>query len=220
MIVLKDIGKTYNSGGVCFCALQHVCLTIEEGSFVAVKGPSGSGKTTLLNILGTLDSPDSGSYLFRGREVGSLTPKEKNRFRRDTLGFVFQNFNLIPELTVFENIEIPLLIVKERNRKERVLAAAEAVGLTRHLKHRPSQLSGGQQQRVSIARAAVKRPALILADEPTANLDSKTGSGIIALLSELRTQYGTTIVLTSHDEHILQKADRCIALHDGTVAEA
>lgn len=129
MITLKDIGKTYTSGNVRFCALQHVSLTIEEGSFVAVKGSSGSGKTALLNIVGTLDSPTAGSYLFRGREVGSLKAKEKNRFRRDTLGFVFQNFKLIPELTVFENIEIPLLIIKERNRKEQVLAAAEAVAL-------------------------------------------------------------------------------------------
>ncbi|MEL3907131.1 MAG: ABC transporter ATP-binding protein [Treponema sp.] len=217
MIVLQHITKTYNSGGIRFCALQDVSLEIAEGAFVAVKGPSGSGKTTLLNILGTLDSPTGGSYLFAGEEIGGLRPKEKNRFRRETLGFIFQNFNLIPELTVYENIEVPLLIVKERNRKARVLQAAEAVGLGGHLKHRPSQLSGGQQQRVSIARAVVKHPALILADEPTANLDSKTGSGIVELLSRLRKEYGSTIVLTSHDEQVLQKADRCITLHDGSV---
>ncbi len=215
MIQLTDITKTYKNGGIEFCALKGISLHIEEKEFVAIKGPSGSGKTTLLNILGTLDSPSSGSYIFRTQSIEDLKPKERSRFRRDALGFVFQNFNLIPELTVYENIEVPLLITKEKNRKQHILEAAEAVSLSAHLKHRPWQLSGGQQQRVSIARALVKKPALILADEPTANLDSKTGEQVLDILAGLHQSYGSTIILSSHDDRVLRKVRRIIGLTDG-----
>ena len=224
MISVRNLHKTFGTHTV----LRGIDLDINKGEVVVILGPSGSGKTTLLRCLNALEWPKQGTITFAGEpplhmDFADPAAKKSVLALRRKSGMVFQQYNLFPHKTALENVtEGPVYVQRKplsQARKE-ALQLLDKVGLADKADLYPYQLSGGQQQRVSIARAAVKRPALILADEPTANLDSKTGSGIIALLSELRTQYGTTIVLTSHDEHILQKADRCIALHDGTVAEA
>lgn len=218
MIKLEKVSKVFRTEEVETVALNAVDMEVKEGEFLAIMGPSGCGKSTLLNILGLLDNPTSGSYRLLGQEVGSLKERERTRFRKGTIGFVFQSFNLIDELNVFENVELPLLYlnIKASERKERVNAILKRVGLSHRAKHFPQQLSGGQQQRVAIARAVVSNPKLILADEPTGNLDSKNGTEVMRILSELNAE-GTTIVMVTHSKHDASLAHRIVNLFDGSV---
>ena len=218
MIEINDISKVFRTSEVETVALNHVSLNVEEGEFVAIMGPSGCGKSTLLNILGLLDNPTEGSYKLIGQEVADLHEKERTRVRKGKLGFVFQSFNLIDELNVYENVELPLtyLGVKAGERKRMVEDILKRMNISHRAKHFPQQLSGGQQQRVAIARAVVANPKLILADEPTGNLDSKNGKEVMGLLSELNKE-GTTIVMVTHSQHDAGYADRIINLFDGQV---
>ena len=218
MIQLTDICKVFRTSEVETVALEQVNLEVKEGEFVAVMGPSGCGKSTLLNILGLLDNPTSGSYQLFGREVGELKERERTRVRKGQLGFVFQSFNLIDELNVAENVELPLtyLGVKASERKERVKEMLHRMNISHRAQHFPQQLSGGQQQRVAIARAVVTCPKLILADEPTGNLDSKNGQEVMNLLTELNRE-GTTIVMVTHSQHDASFAHRTIHLFDGHI---
>lgn len=201
-------------------ALDNVSFEVKDGEFVAIMGPSGCGKSTLLNILGLLDNPTSGTYLLGGRDVSQLRERDRTNVRKGEIGFVFQSFNLIDELTVAENIELPLtyLNIKSSERKERVQQIMKRMAISHRAHHFPHQLSGGQQQRVAIARAVVFGPKLILADEPTGNLDSKNGAEVMQLLTELN-QEGTTIVMVTHNEHDAQMAQRTIRLFDGRIVE-
>ena len=218
MIQIENLSKVFRTSEVETIALNHVNIEVKEGEFVAIMGPSGCGKSTLLNILGLLDNLTEGSYKLLGNEVANLKEKERTRLRKGVIGFVFQSFNLIDELNVFENVELPLtyLGIKASERKERVLEILKRVNLSHRAKHFPQQLSGGQQQRVAIARAVVTNPKLILADEPTGNLDSKNGKEVMGLLSELNKE-GTTIVMVTHSQHDAGYADRVINLFDGQV---
>lgn len=218
MIQIENLSKVFRTSEVETIALNHVNIEVKEGEFVAIMGPSGCGKSTLLNILGLLDNPTEGSYKLLGNEVANLKEKERTRLRKGVIGFVFQSFNLIDELNVFENVELPLtyLGIKASERKERVLEILKRMNLSHRAKHFPQQLSGGQQQRVAIARAVVTNPKLILADEPTGNLDSKNGKEVMGLLSELNKE-GTTIVMVTHSQHDAGYADRIINLFDGQV---
>ena len=218
MIEINNISKVFRTTEVETVALNHVNLEVKEGEFVAIMGPSGCGKSTLLNILGLLDNPTEGSYKLLGQEVGDLKEKERTRVRKGKLGFVFQSFNLIDELNVYENIELPLLYmgIPAAERKRRVETAMERMAITHRSKHFPQQLSGGQQQRVAIARAVVANPKLILADEPTGNLDSKNGKEVMELLSELNKE-GTTIIMVTHSQHDASFAHRIIHLFDGSI---
>ena len=218
MIQLTDICKVFRTSEVETVALEQVNLEVKEGEFVAVMGPSGCGKSTLLNILGLLDNPTSGSYHLFGQEVGQLKEKERTRLRKGQLGFVFQSFNLIDELNVAENVALPLtyLGVKASERKERVKQMLHRMNISHRAQHFPQQLSGGQQQRVAIARALITHPKLILADEPTGNLDSKNGIEVMNLLTELNRE-GTTIVMVTHSERDAQYAHRVINLFDGHI---
>ena len=220
MIRTDNITKIFRTEEVETVALNGVSIEINDGEFVAIMGPSGCGKSTLLNILGLLDSPTEGKYRLGGEEVGHLKERERTAYRKGRIGFVFQSFNLIDELTVEENIELQLkyLGVKKKERKERVLEILRKVKLSHRMKHYPHQLSGGQQQRVAIARAVVGRPGIILADEPTGNLDSKNGMEVMELLSELN-QEGTTVVMVTHSQHDATYAGRIINLFDGQVVE-
>lgn len=220
MIRTDNITKIFRTEEVETVALNGVGIEINDGEFVAIMGPSGCGKSTLLNILGLLDSPTEGNYRLGGEEVGHLKERERTAYRKGRIGFVFQSFNLIDELTVEENIELQLkyLGVKKKERKERVLEILRKVKLSHRMKHYPHQLSGGQQQRVAIARAVVGRPGIILADEPTGNLDSKNGMEVMELLSELN-QEGTTVVMVTHSQHDATYAGRIINLFDGQVVE-
>ena len=220
MIRINDLRKVYRTEEVETIALDNMSLHVKEHEFVAIMGPSGCGKSTLLNILGLLDDPDSGSYLFNGVEVTGLNEDKRCDLRRENIGFVFQNFNLIEELTVFENIELPLenCGMKASLRKMKVEKALKSVLLNHRRNYFPSQLSGGQQQRVAIARAIVNDPKLILADEPTGNLDSKMGSEIMELLFQLN-EDGTTIVMVTHDEHIAESTQRIVRFFDGRRVE-
>ena len=201
-------------------ALDNVSFEVKDGEFVAIMGPSGCGKSTLLNILGLLDNPTSGTYLLGGRDVSQLRERDRTNVRKGEIGFVFQSFNLIDELTVAENIELPLtyLNIKSSERKERVQQIMKRMAISHRAHHFPHQLSGGQQQRLAIARAVVFGPKLILADEPTGNLDSKNGAEVMQLLTELN-QEGTTIVMVTHNEHDAQMAQRTIRLFDGRIVE-
>ncbi len=218
MIQTENLRKIYRTQEVETIALNGVSLHIESGEFVSVMGPSGCGKTTLLNILGLLDTPTDGSYLFDGTEVGDRSERERAKLRKGNLGFVFQSFNLIDELTVYENVELPLLYLKTpaKERQEKVEAALDRVQIAHRRGHFPQQLSGGQQQRVAIARAVVANPKLILADEPTGNLDSTNGAQIMDLLSELN-EAGTTIVMVTHSPADAEYSARTIHLFDGKV---
>ena len=218
MIQLTDICKVFRTSEVETVALEQVNLEVKEGEFVAVMGPSGCGKSTLLNILGLLDNPTSGSYRLFGQEVGQLKEKERTRLRKGQLGFVFQSFNLIDELNVAENVALPLtyLGVKASERKERVKQMLPRMNISHRAQHFPQQLSGGQQQRVAISRAVVTAPKLILADEPTGNLDSKNGIEVMNLLTELNRE-GTTIVMVTHSQRDAQYAHRVINLFDGHI---
>ena len=218
MIEINDISKVFRTSEVETVALNHVSLNVEEGEFVAIMGPSGCGKSTLLNILGLLDNPTEGSYKLIGQEVADLHEKERTRVRKGKLGFVFQSFNLIDELTVFENVELPLLYagVSTRERVKRVNEALERMQIAHRTEHYPQQLSGGQQQRVAIARAIVTNPRIILADEPTGNLDSTNGNEVMSLLKELNRD-GATVVMVTHSEENAREAERIIRMMDGYI---
>ena len=220
MIKTDCISKVFRTEEVETHALVNVSLEVKKGEFVAVMGPSGCGKSTLLNILGLLDRPTDGQYFLDGRDMCALTEKERNVIRRGTLGFIFQSFNLIDELTVEENIELPLLYMKvpADERKRRITDALKRMTIEHRAKHFPSQLSGGQQQRVAIARAVVMQPKIILADEPTGNLDSKNGLEVMGLLRELHRE-GTTIVMVTHSARDAAYSDRIVNLFDGCVVD-
>ncbi|MEC7264609.1 MAG: ABC transporter ATP-binding protein [Bacteroidota bacterium] len=218
MIQIQNLKKSFRTEEVETLALNGVNLKVAKGEFVAIMGPSGCGKSTLLNIIGMLDNPTSGSYNFAGHEVGGLKESQRTQLRKGNLGFVFQSFNLIDELTVFENVELPLIYLKmsKAERKEKVQKVLERMKIAHREKHFPQQLSGGQQQRVAIARAVVTNPKLILADEPTGNLDSKNGIEVMNLLTELN-QEGTTIVMVTHSDRDSHYAHRVINLFDGQI---
>ncbi|EOR95465.1 ABC transporter ATP-binding protein [Arcticibacter svalbardensis MN12-7] len=221
MIKITDLEKFYRTEEVETIALNKLSLEINTGEFVAIMGPSGCGKSTLLNILGMLDDADGGSYLFNGAEIAHYTERKRAHLRKHNLGFVFQSFNLIDELTVFENVELPLIYTKVpvKERLARVEAVLEKMQIMHRRNHYPQQLSGGQQQRVAIARAVVNNPKLILADEPTGNLDSSNGNEVMELLTDLNEQ-GTTIIMVTHSEHDARYSHRIIRLLDGqTVLE-
>jgi len=218
MIKLNKLTKVYRTDEIESTALNEVSFEIKKGEFVSVMGPSGCGKSTLLNILGMLDKPESGSYEFNGEEVANLNEKGRSLVRKGNIGFIFQNFNLIDELTVFENIELPLIYnkVSSSDRKKRVNELIEKIGIAHRASHFPQQLSGGQQQRVAVARALITRPNLILADEPTGNLDSSHGNEVMELLCELN-EAGTTIVMVTHSSHDASYSERIINLLDGQI---
>lgn len=217
VIELRGVHKTYRLGQHVIPALRGVDLSVERGELLALTGPSGSGKSTILNLAGLIDTPDQGEIVFGERSVTGLGEIERTLLRRDALGFVFQSFNLVPVMTVEENVDYPLFIagVPLSERRERVAAQLEAVGLIEHAKHRPDALSGGQRQRVAIARALVKRPRLVIADEPTASLDSHTADQVLALMRERCHAEGAAFVIATHDSRLTQRCDRVLALLDG-----
>jgi putative ABC transport system ATP-binding protein len=219
LIEVTDLWRVYTNGGVEVPALRGVSLRIEEGEFVAVMGASGSGKSTFLNLLGCLDRPTRGHYLLRGRDVAQLSADERAEVRNREIGFVFQNFNLLPRATAVENVELPLFYspLPYRQQRPRALEALAALGLADRAHHYPNQLSGGQQQRVAIARALVNSPALVLADEPTGNLDSQASAELMQLLVGLNRQRGVTIVLVTHEPDIAAYARRLVQFRDGTI---
>ena len=218
LIEFREVCRYYQMGDNVVTAADHVTFSIEKGEFVAIVGHSGSGKSTCMNIIGCLDVPTAGEYLLNGRNVGELDKNELAEIRNEMLGFIFQQYNLLPKLNLLENVEVPLMYagVSKRERKKRAKEALESVGLGDKLKNLPSQLSGGQQQRVSIARALVGKPSVILADEPTGALDSNTGREVLELLKSLNNE-GHTVVLITHDNEIASKANRMIQLKDGRV---
>ncbi len=218
MIKINDLRKVFRTEEVETIALNNISMEVKEGEFVAIMGPSGCGKSTLLNILGLLDNPTSGQYWLDGKEVGHLKEKERTQTRKGQIGFVFQSFNLIEEMTVYENVELPLtyLKVKSAERKKRVEEVLRRMNISHRAGHFPNQLSGGQQQRVAIARAVIANPKLILADEPTGNLDSKNGKDVMDLLTELNRE-GTTIVMVTHSQHDASFAHRIVNLFDGQI---
>lgn len=221
VIELHDVTRVYKIGQVETQALRGVTLGIEEGEFTALVGPSGSGKTTLLQLLGCLDRPTSGTVCVKGKDVTRLNPNQRADLRKGTIGFIFQFFALIPGLTAYENIEMPLLLNGEKGgvRKERVNELLKAVGLAERARHRPDQMSGGEQQRVAIARALATRPVLILADEPTANLDTVNGKQVMEIMQRLNQETGTTFLFATHDPRVVPFARRVIELRDGKVTE-
>lgn len=216
----EELHKHYKVGGVTVRALDGVSLEIADGEYVTIVGTSGSGKSTLMNILGCLDTPTSGRYFLDGREVGSLSDSELSEIRSRRIGFIFQNFNLIPSLTALENVELPLLYRKipKKKRSDIALAALESVGLSDRALHRPTELSGGQQQRVAIARAIAADPQIILADEPCGNLDSRSGAEILDILAELN-RNGKTIIMITHNEETAKKAKRLVRISDGKLKQ-
>jgi putative ABC transport system ATP-binding protein len=220
VIRLENISRTFQVGDEEVHALVEANEEIQPGEHVAIMGPSGSGKSTLLNILGCLDRPTSGSYFLDGRDVGNLDSRALTEIRRHQIGFVFQFFHLIPRLTAFGNVELPLIFagVPRAERKRRVADAVEAVGLTRRADHQPEQLSGGERQRIALARATIMKPAILLADEPTGNLDSKSGAGVLDLLEHLNRD-GLTLLVVTHDPKVAQRAHRIIVLVDGRIAK-
>ena len=218
MIRIEHLSKVFRTEEVETTALNDVSLHVKQGEFVAIMGPSGSGKSTLMNVIGLLDNPTSGNYYFNGQEVGHLKEKQRTQVRKGNIGFVFQSFNLIDELNVYENVELPLIYLKKKasEKKELVTSILDRMNISHRVKHFPQQLSGGQQQRVAIARAVVAGPKLILADEPTGNLDSKNGAEVMNLLTELN-QEGTTIVMVTHSQHDASYAHRVVHLFDGQI---
>jgi putative ABC transport system ATP-binding protein len=220
LIELRDVWKIYDLGEVQVEALKAATLDIEKGEFVALIGPSGSGKSTLMNTLGCLDRPTRGSYHLAGEEVSTMNRDERARIRNQRLGFVFQNFNLLARTTALENVELPLLYsrgITARERHRRAKDKLSLVGLADRMDHHPSQLSGGQQQRVAIARALVNEPNILMGDEPTGNLDSRTSREVIALFRDLNEQQGITIILVTHDQDVAKNARRAIVLRDGMI---
>ena len=223
LVVLREIVKSYQLGKTVVPALQGVDLEIRRGEFTVVMGPSGSGKSTLLNIIGCLDRPSSGSYKFSGEEVSDRDFDKLASVRNEKIGIIFQSFNLIPVLNVIENVEFPCLMRRQREPmkalRDRVVKLCEDVGLAPYVKHRPDELSGGQRQRVAIARALITQPELVLADEPTANLDSKTSEQIIALMQQLNQERGVTFLFSTHDPRVMQHAKRVVYIADGRIVE-
>jgi ABC-type lipoprotein export system ATPase subunit len=223
LIKLVGVWKTYRMGEIDVHALRDVSLEVARGEFIAIMGASGSGKTTLMNILGCLDRPSSGSYWLDGEEVSRMSADKRAMIRNRKIGFVFQNFNLLPRTSALENVAMPLSYtashLTEKEARRRAKEVLERVGLGDRLHHEPSQLSGGQQQRVAIARALVNKPPLLLADEPTGNLDSKTGEEVLELFQELNREEGVTVVLVTHDPHVASHAERIIYIHDGQIVE-
>jgi putative ABC transport system ATP-binding protein len=218
MIELRDVVKRYQMGNQTVSALDGVSMQVREGEFVAIVGPSGSGKSTLMNIIGCLDVCDSGEYILAGKNIAATSERQLARIRNENIGFIFQGFNLLGKLNALENVELPLIYqrVRPSERRKRSMAALEKVGLADRIKHRPNELSGGQQQRVAIARALASRPSIILADEPTGNLDSKTGREIIELFREMH-QAGNTILLITHDVGVASQAERQMHIVDGKI---
>ncbi len=217
---LREVKKNYHLGKVIVPAVRGVTLDVEPGEFLALAGPSGSGKTTLLNLLGFLDTPTEGEVILDGTPSNGLSAAELALLRREKIGFVFQSFNLIPVLNAYENVELPLLLLDgwpPERRKETIMQLLAEVGLSGMEDRRPGELSGGQQQRVAVARALVKNPAFVLADEPTANLDSKTGEGILQLMKQMNKDHGTTFIFSTHDQQVMDFADRLVNLLDGKI---
>jgi putative ABC transport system ATP-binding protein len=220
LVTLENVSRQYRLGTQMVDALRDVDLSIDEGVFLAIAGPSGSGKSTLLNLIGCIDTPTSGRIVIDGHDVSGRTPDQLADYRGRTVGFVFQTFNLFPVLSAWENVEYPLLQFREighKERHERVARFLDLVGLTKHAKHRPNQLSGGQRQRVAIARALAVKPRIVLADEPTANLDHETGSEILRLMKAINRKYKTTFVFSTHDDRVIAAADRLVRIEDGRV---
>jgi putative ABC transport system ATP-binding protein len=219
LIDIRDVTKTYEMGAETIVhALAGVSLSIEEGDYVAIMGPSGSGKSTLMNLIGCLDTPSTGSYVLKGREIATMNDDELAQIRNKEIGFIFQTFNLLPRADAVQNVELPLVYsgLPRRDRKARAEKALDAVGLGSRKHHRPNEMSGGQRQRVAIARALVNDPSILLADEPTGNLDSKTGEEILALMDELH-RGGNTIILVTHEDDLAQHAARVVRLRDGKI---
>ena len=218
-VVLKQVGKTYHLDAVDVPALSDISLEIRPNCFTVISGASGSGKTTLLNLIGCIDRPDHGEITVAGQAVQTLSDDALSDFRARHLGFIFQNFNLLPVLTAYENVEYPLLLTKmpAARRKERVMGLLDAVGLADRTNNRPGQLSGGQRQRVAIARALASSPQLVLADEPTANLDSQTGAAVIALMRKMQREHHVSFVFSSHDPQVMAEADDAVLIRDGRI---
>ena len=219
MIRIEHLSKVFRTEEVETTALNDVSLHVKQGEFVAIMGPSGCGKSTLLNIIGLLDNPTSGNYYFNGQEVGHLKEKQRTQVRKGNIGFVFQSFNLIDELNVYENVELPLIYLKKKasEKKELVTSILDRMNISHRVKHFPQQLSGGQQQRVAIARAVVAGPKLILADEPTGNLDSRSSREVLGFLRDSVRDYGQSIVMVTHDPRAASFADRVLVLADGNI---
>jgi putative ABC transport system ATP-binding protein len=218
-LVAQDVARQYALDGVIVPALRGVSFTVEAGDYVAIVGPSGSGKSTLMHLLGGLDRPTTGRLLIGGRDVAGLDPKELARLRNETIGFVFQSFHLLARTSAVENVALPLVYrgIRAGERRRRAVAMLERVGLGHRLDHRPNQLSGGEQQRVAIARALVTDPQVLLADEPTGNLDTKTGQAVLALLEELNRAQGVALVIVTHDREVAARAERQIVMRDGEI---
>jgi putative ABC transport system ATP-binding protein len=221
VIELQDVTRVYKIGEVETHALRGVTLTVEDGEFTAIVGPSGSGKTTMLQLMGCLDRPSGGRVHINGQDVTRLNPNKRADLRKGTIGFVFQFFALIPGLTAYENVELPLLLsgAKKAERRERVNELLEAVGISDRARHRPDQMSGGEQQRVAIARALATHPVLVLADEPTANLDTENGRQVMEIMQRLNAETGTTFLFATHDPRVIPFAQRVVTLRDGRVSE-
>lgn len=220
MLEVKDIVKRYVTGEIDFTALKKVSLKIEKGEFTSIMGPSGSGKSTMMNILGCLDRMDSGTYILNGRNVSNLTDKELAHIRNKEIGFVFQAFNLLPRMTVLENVELPMAYagVPKKERREKALLALDKVGLSDRVKHKPNEISGGQKQRVAIARAIVNTPAVIMADEPTGNLDTKSSVEIMRIFQDLNDE-GATIIMVTHESDIANHTRRIVRFRDGEIVD-
>lgn len=218
MIDLKNVVKIYQTGGEELIALKNISLHIDKGEFTSIMGPSGSGKSTMMNILGLLDRFDEGTYLLNGQDVTHLTDKESAKVRNKEIGFVFQSFNLMPRMTILENVELPMVYagVSRKERRERAIAALEQVGLKDRVNHRPNAISGGQKQRVAIARAIVNQPVVLMADEPTGNLDSKTTLEIMKIFQDLN-DAGTTVVMVTHEPDVAQYTKRIVSFKDGEI---
>lgn len=222
LVVLKGVRKEYHLGKTTVVALRDVSLSIDRGFFAALAGPSGSGKTTLLNIIGCLDEPTAGTVSIAGQDMKTQSDNELSHFRAHKLGFIFQSFNLIPVLDVYENIEYPLRLsgTRKKELRERTMEVIDAVGLTGQINQRPHQLSGGQRQRVAVARALVTRPELVLADEPTANLDTETGQRVLGLMKRMQARFATTFLFSTHDAMMASHAEQHFTIRDGTLVQA
>lgn len=220
MIDIKNITKTYSTGGESLIALKGITLSIQEGEFTSIMGPSGSGKSTMMNILGLLDRFDSGTYFLNGENVSNLTDDQSARVRNKEIGFIFQSFNLMPRMTILENVELPMVYanVTKKERHERAMKALQRVGLEDRVKHRPNEISGGQKQRVAIARAIVNNPSVLMADEPTGNLDSKTTLEIMRIFQEINAE-GTTVVMVTHEPDVAEYTKRIVLFKDGEIQD-
>ncbi len=219
IVHVENVSKHYQQGSITVDALQNIDLRIDKGDFAALVGPSGSGKTTLLNMIGALDVPTSGKIFVANREIGTLSKKQRSKMRLQQIGFIFQEYNLIPVLSALENVEYVMLLqgVEEKLRRQKAMQILKEVGLQNYEHRRPAQLSGGQQQRVAVARAIVSAPAIVLADEPTANLDSHTGAALLDLMRELNSSHNVTFIFSTHDTMVMERAKRLITLKDGQI---